>query len=98
MNNKPLTKFRDKGISITIWSTANGGFNASLSKSYKRKEDTEWTNVPSKDKPSLSLFEEELRIMSKLCLEAADWMHGLGEEKPFVPAPISEDEEDLPWG
>lgn len=82
MSNKPLTKFRAKGLTLTVWSTSNGGYSASVTKSWKKKDETEWTNTPSKEKPYLSLFKEELENLSLLCKQASEWMDSQGNKPP----------------
>ena len=82
MTNKPLTKFRAKGLTITVWPTSNGGFSGSVTKSWKKKDDADWTNTPSKEKPYLSLFKEELENLSILCKQAVEYMDSQGNKPP----------------
>ena len=82
MTNKPLTKFRAKGLTITVWPTSNGGFSGAVTKSWKKKDDADWTNTPAKEKPYLSLFKEELENLSILCKQAVEYMDSQGNKPP----------------
>lgn len=73
MNNKPLTKFRDKGISLTVWAGRNGSYQVKLEKSYKPKDSQEW-------KKTDSYFPDELERLEKLCADARRWIHEQGKE------------------
>ena len=62
---KPLHTIKDKGTSIAIWETRNGGHSFSIQKRYKDKQTGEW-------KDSKYWFKEELEsliVMLKACLE-----------------------------
>lgn len=79
MNNKPLNKFRDKGISLTVWEGRNGGYQIKLEKSYKAKGSEEW-------KKTDSYFPDELERLAKLCADARRWIHEQGTQSPHETA------------
>jgi hypothetical protein len=87
MNNKPLNKFRDKGISLTLWNSRNGGYQIKLEKSYKAKDSDEW-------KKTDSYFPDELERLEKLCADARRWIHEQGQERSINGGQI--DDEPLP--
>lgn len=39
---KPIHTIKDRGLSVAIWETRNGGFSFSISKRYKDKQSDEW--------------------------------------------------------
>ena len=73
MTNKPLNKFRDKGISLTVWHGKNGGYQCTLEQSYKPKAHEEW-------KKTDSYFPDELERLEKLCADARRWIHEQGTQ------------------
>lgn len=85
--SKPLNKFRDKGISITVWPSRNGSYQCKIEKSYKPKDSEEW-------KKTDSYFPEELERLEKLCIEARKWIHEeAGKPLPQEATPTFNDEE-----
>lgn len=91
MNQKPLNKFRDKGISITIWSAKNGGYQCNIEKSYKVKDSDEW-------KKTTSYFPEELERLEKLCSEARAWIHAQANPDPMEEDPLPTfDDSEIPF-
>ncbi len=73
--NKPLQKFRDKGISLSLWKSRNGGYQVKVEKSYKPKDSPEW-------KKTDSYFPDELERLEKLCADARRWIHEQGTQSP----------------
>lgn len=98
MNNKPLTKFRDKTISLTVWASRNGGYQVKLEKSYKPKDSQEW-------KKTDSYFPDELQRLEKLCADARRWIHEQGTQSQhetakadgYAPKQQKFIDDDIPW-
>ncbi len=93
MSNKPLNKFRDKGISLTVWPGRNGGYQVKVEKSYKPKDSPEW-------KKTDSYFPDELERLEKLCADARRWIHeqGQGTEQPRIDDPLPAfDDSEIPF-
>lgn len=59
----PVKVIKDKGLSIAIWETKNGGYSFSLGKRYKCKQTDTW-------KDSKYLFKEDLEALGPM-IEAA---------------------------
>lgn len=81
-NNKPLNKFRTKGISITIWPSKNGGYQCNVIKEYKAKDSPDW-------KKTNTFFPEELDSLEKMCADARRWIHEQGTQAEISPHEIS---------
>lgn len=97
-NNKPLNKFRIKGISITVWPSKNGGYQCKVVKEYKAKDSTEW-------KKTDTFFPEELDNLEKICADARRWIHEQGTQTPheiakadgYMPPSSFAEEDDIPF-
>ena len=61
--NKPLQDFKNKGVSVAVWPTKNGGYSYSIQKRYKDKQSGEW-------KETKSLFKEEAEALIELLQQA----------------------------
>jgi transposase len=53
---KPIHTIKDKGLSVAIWETRNGGYSFSISKRYKDKQSDEW-------KDSKYLFKNDVETL-----------------------------------
>jgi len=60
---KPIHTIKDKGLSVAIWKTRNGGYSFSISKRYKDKQTDQW-------KDSKYLFKDDIESLI-LQLQAA---------------------------
>jgi hypothetical protein len=101
--NKPIQDFKNKGVSVAVWPTKNGGYSYSISKRYKDKQSGEW-------RESKSLFKEEAEALIDLLKQALahggtreEHEHegipsGQGKPGPKVAYELSDDElDDLPF-
>ena len=61
--NKPVKDFKNKGLSVALWETRNGGYSYSIQKRYKDKTSGEW-------RESKSLYKEEVEALIELLKEA----------------------------
>lgn len=61
--NKPVQDFKNKGVSVAVWPTKNGGYSYSIQKRYKDKQTGEW-------KETKSLFKEEAEALIELLQQA----------------------------
>jgi transposase len=53
---KPIHTIKEKGLSVAIWETRNGGYSFSISKRYKDKQSDEW-------KDSKYLFKNDVETL-----------------------------------
>ncbi len=98
MNNKPLNKFRDKSISITIWPGKTSGYQCKVLKEYKAKDSSEWKRTDS-------YFPDELERLEKLCADARrgihehskDMEHSEAKANAYQPPAPTFNDDDIPW-
>lgn len=101
--NKPVKDFKEKGVSVAVWETRNGGYSISISKRYKDKVSGEW-------KESKYWFKEDLGNLIIMLQSALDFCGGAevhkaegvpsGQGKPGKPATYEltqEEIDDLPF-
>ena len=101
--NKPVKDFKEKGVSVAVWETRNGGYSISISKRYKDKVSGEW-------KESKYWFKEDLGNLIIMLQGALDFCGGAemhqaegvpsGQGKPGKPATYEltqEEIDDLPF-
>jgi hypothetical protein len=101
--NKPVKDFKEKGVSVAVWETRNGGYSISISKRYKDKVSNEW-------KESKYWFKEDLGNLIIMLQGALDFCGGAevhkaegassGQGQPGKPATyeLSQNEiDDLPF-
>ena len=101
--NKPVKDFKEKGVSVAVWETRNGGYSISISKRYKDKVSNEW-------KESKYWFKEDLASLIIMLQGAVDFCGGAEEHKaegvpsgqgqPGKPATYEltdKEIDDLPW-
>jgi hypothetical protein len=67
--NKPVKDFKEKGVSVAVWETRNGGYSISISKRYKDKVSNEW-------KESKYWFKEDLGNLIIMLQGALDFCGG----------------------
>jgi phosphoribosylformylglycinamidine (FGAM) synthase-like enzyme len=72
--NKPLRDFKNKGLSVAIWETRNGGYSYSISKRYKDKQSGEWRETKN-------LFKEEAEALIILLQEALAYDHSIAQHQ-----------------
>ena len=89
----PLNKYRFKGIELADW----GGGAFSLQKSWKKKDDTEWTRI------TMKLFKSELEALpglidQALANESGESTQGKSLLDSLPPVwPVSIDDDDIPF-
>lgn len=101
--NKPVKDFKEKGVSVAVWETRNGGYSISISKRYKDKVSGEW-------KESKYWFKEDLGNLIIMLQGALDFCGGAevhkaegvpsGQGKPDKPVAhelTDKEIDDLPW-
>lgn len=101
--NKPVKDFKEKGVSVAVWETRNGGYSISISKRYKDKVSGEW-------KESKYWFKEDLGNLIVMLQGALDFCGSAeehkaegvpsGQGKPGKPATYEltqEEIDDLPF-
>jgi len=101
--NKPVKDFKEKGVSVAVWETRNGGYSISISKRYKDKVSGEW-------KESKYWFKEDLGNLIVMLQGALDFCSNgeehkaegvpSGQGKPGKPATYEltqEEIDDLPF-
>lgn len=101
--NKPVKDFKEKGVSVAVWETRNGGYSISISKRYKDKVSGEW-------KESKYWFKEDLGNLIIMLQGALDFCGGAeahkaegvpsGQGKPGKPVAYEltdKEIDDLPW-
>jgi hypothetical protein len=72
--NKPVKDFKEKGVSVAVWETRNGGYSISISKRYKDKVSNEW-------KESKYWFKEDLGNLIIMLQGALDFCSNAEEHK-----------------
>ena len=72
--NKPVKDFKNKGVSVAVWSAKNGGYSFSLQKRYKDKQSGEW-------KESRYYYKEELESLIELLKEAVNYASNRAEHE-----------------
>lgn len=72
--NKPVKDFKEKGVSVAVWETRNGGYSISISKRYKDKVSNEW-------KESKYWFKEDLGNLIIMLQGALDFCSSAEEHK-----------------
>ena len=61
--NRPVQDFKNKGVSVAVWNTKNGGYSYSVQKRYKDKQTGEW-------KESRYWYKDELENLIELLKQA----------------------------
>lgn len=72
--NKPVIDFKNKGVSVAVWNTKNGGYSFSLQKRYKDKQTGEW-------KESRYYYKDELESLIDLLKEAVGYAASRSEHE-----------------
>lgn len=61
--NKPVMDYKNKGVSVAVWTAKNGGYSFSIQKRYKDKQSGDW-------KESKYYYKEEVEGLIELLKEA----------------------------
>jgi len=72
--NKPVQDFKNKGVSVAVWNTKNGGYSFSLQKRYRDKQSGEW-------KESKYYYKDELEALIELLKEAVTYATNRSEHE-----------------
>lgn len=72
--NKPLQDFKNKGVSVAVWTNKQGGFSFSIGKRYKDKQTGEW-------KESRYYYKDEVEGLIELLKEAVTYAHNRAEHE-----------------
>lgn len=98
--NRPVQDFKNKGVSVAVWNTKNGGYSYSVQKRYKDKQSGEW-------KESKYYYKEEVEGLIELLKEAVTYASNRAEHESQgsksgpgynVQRELTKEElDDLPW-
>lgn len=98
--NKPVQDFKNKGVSVAVWTAKNGGYSFSIQKRYKDKQSGEW-------KESRYYYKDELEALIELLKEAVTYASNRAEHESQgsksgpgqnVARELTQEElDDLPW-
>ena len=70
--NKPVMDYKNKGVSVAVWPTKNGGYSYSIQKRYKDKQSGDW-------KESKYYYKEEVEGLIELLQEAVKYASNRAE-------------------
>ena len=89
---KPVHTIKDKGLSVAVWETRNGGHSFSVSKRYKDKQSGEW-------KDSKYLFKDDLESLIVMLQTAINYSSNkeAHEEAGIASGQKAIDIDDLPF-
>lgn len=98
--NKPVMDYKNKGVSVAVWTAKNGGYSFSIQKRYKDKQSGEW-------KESKYYYKEEVESLIELLQEAVKYASNRSEHESQgsqsgpgynVQRELTQEElDDLPW-
>lgn len=98
MGNKPARAFREKGISLTAWTTENGGLSWQIRKTFMSKKTNQWEETKY-------FYDNDLDALERLLAQRHNQQGGVQQKLPIDEGPktrvqemqTSFDDDDVPF-